>query len=52
MKFFKSKNNNINHDMIEDSDCSYNLMRDNDINKKIFRLLEFMLTPSIKEQIC
>ena len=35
LKFFKSKNsNNINHDMIEDSDYSYNLMKDNDINKK------------------
>ena len=34
LKFFKFKNsdNNINHDMIEDSDCSYNLMRDNNIN--------------------
>jgi hypothetical protein len=35
LKFFKSKNsNNINHDMINDSDYSYNLMKDNDINKK------------------
>ena len=33
LKFFKSKNN-INHDMINDSDYSYNLMKDNDINKK------------------
>jgi hypothetical protein len=33
LKFFKFKNNHtdINHDMIEDSDCSYNLMRDNNI---------------------
>jgi hypothetical protein len=38
LKFFKFKNTDINHDMIEDSDCSYNLMRDNNINEKNINL--------------